>query len=265
MYSHFKLAKKYLHYYFTASNSRGHGIHSPFVFDFVKLIKNDRKAYECYACIEQVRGTLLQNECTIAVEDFGAGSTVIKTNQRKIARMAASSLKPKKFSQLLFRIVKQYQPTTIVELGTSFGISSAYMASAHPAAKLYTLEGATAIAKVASETFSTLGIQNVELVEGDFDKTLSPLLASFPQIDLAFIDGNHRKHPTLEYFYKFLLKSTDSTILIFDDIHWSSGMEAAWEEIKRHDRVTLTIDLFFIGIVFFRSGFKEKQHFSIRF
>ena len=265
MYSHFQLAKKYLHYYFAASNSKGHGIHSPFVFDFVKLVKNDRKVYQCYAGIEQVRSTLLKNEETIAVEDFGAGSAVIKTNQRKIARMAASSLKPKKFAQLLFRIVKHYQPVTIVELGTSFGISSAYMASAHPAVKLYTMEGAPAIAKVASDTYNTLGIQNVTVIEGDFAKTLTPLLASLSQVDLAFIDGNHRKLPTLEYFYQFLQKSTDTTILIFDDIHWSSGMEEAWAEIKINDRVTLTIDLFFIGIVFFRSDFKEKQHFSIRF
>ncbi len=208
---------------------------------------------------------MLQNRETIGVEDFGAGSTVIKTNERRIDRMAASSLKPKKFAQLLFRIARFYKPVHIVELGTSFGVSSAYLASSHPHARLHTMEGAPAIAALAKKNFETLGLQNVQLVTGDFANTLPVLLSSLPSVDLAFIDGNHRKIPTLDYFQQFLQKTHEGSILIFDDIHWSSEMEEAWQEIKNHEAVTLSIDLFFIGLVFFRKDFKEKQHFSIRF
>lgn len=265
MYSVTQLAKKYLKYYLGASNSKGHGIHSPFVFDFIKLVKNDSKKYGCYLAIEKIRHQLLLDKSVIEVEDFGAGSTIIKTRQRRVDKIAESSLKPKKFAQLLFRIVQFYKPQHIIELGTSFGISSSYLALGYSYAKLYTLEGSTSIANIAQQNFKNLGITNIELIQGDFAITFPKLLDSIPAVDLAFIDGNHRKAPTLQYFQQLLEKSTDTSILIFDDIHWSKEMEEAWETIKADAAVTLTIDLFFIGIVFFRKDFLEKQHFSIRF
>ena len=265
MYNSFQLAKKYLRYYLTASNGKGHGIHSPFVFDFIKQVLNDKKDYECYQLIEQQRKTLLNDTTVIEIEDFGAGSAVIKTNTRVVKNIAASSLKPKKFSQLLFRMVQYYQPKTILELGTSLGITSAYLASGNTNATLHTCEGAANIATIARQTFSNLDIKNVTITEGDFAKTLPLLLSQLQQIDVAFVDGNHRMVPTLDYFTQLLTVSKVSTILIFDDIHWSEEMEAAWNEIQQHLSVTLTIDLFFIGIVILNNDIKVKQHFVIRF
>lgn len=265
MYSRFHLAKKYLTYYLTASNGKGHGIHSPFVFDFITNVLNDKKKYKCYGAIEQRRKLLLNDAAVIEVEDFGAGSAVIKTNSRIVKNIAASSLKPKKFSQLLFRIVNYYKPKTILELGTSFGITSAYLASGNSDAKLYTCEGAKNIAAIAMQTFTDLNLTNINLIEGDFAKTFPHLLSQLQHIDLAFVDGNHRKAPTLDYFNQLLGVSHQSTILIFDDIHWSREMEEAWTQIQQHPAVTLTIDLFFIGIVCVNTAIKVKQHFTVRF
>jgi predicted O-methyltransferase YrrM len=103
------------------------------------------------------------------------------------------------------------------------------------------------------------------LLEGNFAKTLPLLNSKITNIDLVFVDGNHRKNATLEYFDFFLSKRTNNSIFIFDDIHWSVEMEEAWKLIQQHDSVTMTIDLFFIGLVLFRKDFKVKQHFSIRF
>jgi len=121
------------------------------------------------------------------------------------------------------------------------------------------------MADIAGKTFNRLGLKNIELTTGNFDDALPSLLSKLNTVDLAFIDGNHRKEPTLNYFQQLLNHSAPSTILIFDDIHWSADMEAAWTEIKQHPSITLTIDLFFIGIVFFNTDFNHKQHFSIRF
>ena len=165
----------------------------------------------------------------------------------------------------MFRIAQYYKPKTILELGTSFGISTAYMASANSTAGVYTCEGASSIAAIAKQSLNELGLQNIHIAEGDFTNTLPILLSQLGKIDLAFIDGNHRKEPTLEYFTKLLNHSTPSTIFIFDDIHWSAGMEEAWEEIKQHPAVTLTIDLFFIGIVILSPDITHKQQFSVRF
>jgi len=265
LYSRFQLAKKYLTYYLTASNGKGHGIHSPFVFDFITNVLNDKKKYKCYEIIEQRRKLLLNDPAVIEVEDFGAGSAVIKTNSRVVRNIAASSLKPEKFSQLLFRIVNYYKPETILELGTSFGITSAYLASGNSDAKLHTCEGAKNIAAIAMQTFNDLNLTNINLIEGDFAKTFPQLLAQLQHIDLAFVDGNHRKAPTLDYFHQLLGVSHQSTILIFDDIHWSREMEEAWAQIQQHPDVTLTIDLFFIGIVCVNTAIKVKQHFTVRF
>ena len=265
MYSPIQLAKKYIRYYITASNGKGHGIHSPFVFDFIKNVLNDKKKYDCYDTIEEQRKGLLTNSKVIAVEDFGAGSAFIKTNRRVVHKIAASSLKHSKYAQLLYRIVKHYAPENILELGTSFGISTAYMASGNKQAKVFTLEGASSIAKIASENFAALGIQNIYTRVGAFEQTLIPALNEMYDLDLAFVDGNHQQEPTLEYFTQLLKHANPSTIIIFDDIHWSEGMEAAWEQIQQHSSVTLTIDLFFIGFVFINPDFKIKQHFKIRF
>ena len=265
MFTKFQLAKKYLHYYLTASNGKGHGIHSPFVFDFIKNILNDNTSYPAYQLIEQKRNELLKDSTVIEVKDFGAGSSIIKTNKRVVAAIAASSLKPKKYAQLLYRMVKYYKAEKIVELGTSFGITTAYLASANATSKVFTCEGSAAIAAIAKQNYEALQLNNIQITEGDFAKTLSLLLSSLHTVNFAFADGNHRKEPTLDYFFQLLKYATPSSILIFDDIHWSAEMEEAWQAIKQHPAVTLTIDLFFIGIVFLNADINHKQHFVIRF
>jgi predicted O-methyltransferase YrrM len=265
LYSPFQLAKKYLRYYFTASNGKGHGTHSPLVFDFITKVLSDKKQYPCYDTIEKKRKQLKQDNGIIEVEDFGAGSGIIKSNKRVVKDIANSSLKPPKFAQLLYRIVQYYQPKNILELGTSFGITTAYLASANTAAKVYTCEGAKEIAAIAQNNFSKLNLQNITLIPGDFAATLPPLFSTLKTIDVAFVDGNHRKEPTLQYFQQLLAHSTGTTILVFDDIHWSREMEAAWSAIQDHPAVTVTIDLFFIGIVYLISNVKVKQHFVLRY
>ena len=130
---------------------------------------------------------------------------------------------------------------------------------------LFTCEGSVNIAAIAKQTFVQLNYTNITLIEGDFTKTLPSLLTQLQKIDLAFVDGNHKKAPTLNYFHQLLQYSNNNTILIFDDIHWSAEMEEAWAEIKNNSAVTLTIDLFFIGLVFINTNFTAKQHFTIRF
>ncbi|MEO5996342.1 MAG: class I SAM-dependent methyltransferase [Chitinophagaceae bacterium] len=265
MFSRFQLTKKYLRYYFTSSNGKGHGIHSPFVFDFVQHVLNDNRYFNSYQIVESLRKQMKQDDRLLEVLDMGAGSVISASRQRKISDISRSAVKPKKFGQLLFRIVNYYRPRSIIELGTSLGISTSYLALANPEGSLISLEGASEVAAIARYNFEKLVIQNIRLKEGNFDVTLPKALGSFDTLDFAFVDGNHRKEPTLRYFYSFLNKINNTSILIFDDIHWSAEMEEAWELIKAHSMVTLSIDLFFIGIVFFRNDFKIKQHFIINF
>ena len=265
MFTKFQIAAKYLQYYFTASNGRGHGTHSPYIYYFINEILNDPYHYEAYDAIEKLRKELLKDKRILEVKDFGAGSSVSKKNQRTISSIAKHVAKSKKYGQLLFRLTHHLQPQYILELGTSLGISTSYLASGHSNANLISCEGSNEISGIAKENLSKLGLKNIELVTGNFDDTLFGIVNRLPQLDLVFFDGNHRKEPTLRYFKTCLQKINNDSIFIFDDIHWSREMEDAWKIIREEATVRCTIDLFFAGFVLFRSEFKEKQHFAIRF
>jgi predicted O-methyltransferase YrrM len=162
-------------------------------------------------------------------------------------------------------LASYYRPAVVVELGTSLGLSAAYLATGNPNAKVWTIEGSTALAERAAGNLSGLGLDRVEVVRGNFDVVLAPLLDKTGPVELAFVDGNHRYEPTLAYFYLFLGHLGRPAMLVFDDIHWSAEMEQAWAQIKADPRVMMTIDLFFLGLVVMRDEFKVKQDFTIRF
>jgi predicted O-methyltransferase YrrM len=259
------LVYKYFRFYLTASGRKGHGIHSPFVFHFITKVLNNKNRFPEYSVIEGLRKNLIEDKSAITIEDYGAGSAISDKKVRTVSSIAKNAAKSKKFGQLLFRIVRIFQPVTIVELGTSLGITTAYMAKAKPDAEIFTLEGAPQIAQIARNNFERLKLQHINLIEGNFDQTLVKVLNEVQSVDFVFIDGNHRKEPTLRYFELLLTKKNNDTIFVFDDVHWSEEMEAAWDIIKQNAEVKCTIDLFFIGIVFFRKEMMEKQHFAIRF
>ncbi len=265
MYSKVQLVIKYIQYYIKASNSRGHGIHSPFVYDFVRNVLNDSNKYENYKNIESKRRQLLKNKSHIAIDDFGAGSAISGGKQRRICDIAKHAAKPAKYGQSLFRIVNYYHPESIIEVGTSLGLATCYLASGNNKALVHTLEGASSLATLAKKNFDELNISNIIITEGNFDDVLPDVLSNLSTFDLAFIDGNHRKAPTLKYFNELLSKINTSSILIFDDIHWSKEMEEAWEIMKDHSSVRTSMDLFYTGLIFFRDEFKAKQHYTIKF
>lgn len=205
------------------------------------------------------------NKTVLHIEDMGAGSRTAATKQRTVAQLAASAVKPPKYGRMLHRLVRYFQPQTMVELGTSLGVTSAYLTKGNPEGTLYTIEGSSAVHTVAKENFRQLQLQNVRAMEGNFDLVLPKLLPALNSVDLAYFDGNHRYAPTMNYFHQMLPLANAESVFVFDDIHWSAEMEQAWEEIKAHPAVRCTVDIFFLGFVFFREGFHEKQHFTIRF
>ena len=279
MYSAPVIAFKYLRYFFQASNGRGHGIHSPFVYEFIREVLIDKKNYPAYNIAENYRQRLLNDQSLLKVVDLGAGSVMNKDagsfpkknkssendSRRKVSAIASTSVKPKRYSRLLYRIAEFYQYRNIIELGTSLGVTSTYLALVPTLDKLITMEGSEAIADYAETHFHEAGFEKVKLVRGNFDDTLGEVLKDMNMPDMIFIDGNHRRLPTLNYFNIIVTNIDEDACIIFDDIHWSEEMEAAWAVIKKDPRVKLSIDLFFVGIVFFRKSFHEKQDFTIRF
>ena len=249
---------KYFKYLFSARTA--HGIHSPFVFDLYNEVINKKGDYYSFDKIEHLRKKLLLSKKEIDVTDLGTG----KSGKRIVGEIAGRSLKEKKYCELLFRLVYHFKPTAILELGTSLGITTSYLASANKNAKVITIEGCPNTAAEAKKSFESLGLNNIETVTGDFENVLSSVICHPSSVDFIFFDGNHRKEPTLKYFEQCLEVAHNDSVFVFDDIHWSDEMEEAWEEIKSHPDVRVTIDLFFLGLVFFRKE-QVKENFIIRF
>lgn len=245
----------------SAKSKKGHGIHSPFVFDlcthvFSKKIKDIKE-------IEKCRRKLLSSCEKISFQDIGAGSSVDSRKTRKIKEIARYSSN-KKINKLLFKLVSHLKPGTIIEFGTSFGFSTMYMAKANPGTKIFSIEGVPEIANVAKRNINELGIENVQLVELDFDSNLGNLSNQIQGKTLVFLDGNHKKEATLKYFFYIIKHIPEDSVIVIDDINWSAGMNEAWEEIKKSEQFAMSIDLFFVGLVFKRKGI-YKQNFKIKF
>ncbi len=262
-----ELARQYASYYVNAKTK--HGVHSPFVFDLITKVFEDKEVYPDYLVVEKLRQGLLNNRLVTEVEDFGAGGEKQPVTERKISDIAARAAKPARWGKLLYRLCKYFKPQHMLEFGTSLGITSAYQAlgarQGSGAFRFVSLEGSKNLVELAHINFKELGIdKDIHLVTGNFDKTLPSVLEDFERLDYIFIDGNHRKAPTLAYFDQLLAKAHNDTVFVFDDIHWSKEMSETWEELKAHPKVKVSIDLFYIGIIFLRKE-QEEEHFVIRF
>lgn len=241
-----------------------HGLHSPFVYHLVDKVIYDFSPKEAYNDIEQLRSELLHDNRIIRITDLGAGSHFNNNKKKQVKQLAKNALKPARLAQLIHRLANEFKPRNIVELGTCLGITTAYLAKAVPSAKVTSIEGCPETAMVAKENLEKLHIQNTNILTGSFDQVLPGFIAGEKILDLVFVDGNHRKEATLSYFNRCLPALHEGSVMIFDDIYWSKDMEEAWEEIKAHPQVTVSVDLFWIGLVFFRTG-QAKEHFRIRF
>ena len=247
---------------FVINSKNHHGVHSPFVFDFVTKSlykKGDKKELKLFY---DYRKNLLSNTSIIEVKDFGAGSKIFNSNLRKVSKIAKHAGISKKRGNLLFNLIEYFQPKNILEIGTSLGISTSVLSIAAPESNIITIEGCKTTASIAKQEFDKYHLKNIELKIGDFNTSL-PQIFKKQKFDLIYFDGNHTRKATLDYFNQSLQSIHNDSVLIFDDIHWSKEMEKAWEEIKAHEITKVTIDTFQWGIVFFRKE-QEKEHFIIR-
>lgn len=251
--------KSYLNFLWKSSNQ--YGVHSPFVFKLVTKCFYDSKKYSEYATLDRYKSELLKNNQTIQITDFGAGSRIFKSDVRKIADIAKTSAISKRRAKALYRIVKYFEPKRILEIGTSLGIATAAMALARKDAKITTVEGCAQTSAAAQLQFEHFNLKNVTSIRNEFGDYFKQLTTE--KFDLIYFDGNHTEEATLAYFNALLPTITNDTCWIFDDIYWSLEMQSAWHKIKNHELVTVTIDTFQWGFVFFRTE-QQKEHFIIR-
>jgi len=252
----------YIAYYSKAAND--HGIHSPFVFEIYNEVFKDNRFY-FFDELDEIRKSLEKNTTEINITDLGAGSKTNLGNKRSISQIAKSGIARKKYAHALYKLVQYLKPANVIELGTSLGLTTLHFSKANKDIPIHTIEGCPELYKFSKKLFEAQNANNIHGRLGNFDTEFPALLDSLTEVGLLYIDGNHTYEATLRYFNQALTKTNEKSVMVFDDIYWSPEMKDAWLKIKEHPSVTLTLDFFYLGVVFFRTEQKEKQHFVLRF
>ena len=252
----------FVRHYFNAK--RIDVLHSPFVFSLYNTCIKRQPLNRTFDDIELLRKQLKADGKVLLQKDFGAGSSLFSGKKRSVREFVYLHAKQARLQQIFYYLIKRFQYTQIIELGTSLALTTAYLAkAAGESGKVLTIEGSDEIAKAAKANLNSLRLPNAHVLVGTFEAELPQALSELGKVDLAYIDGNHQYQHTLNYFYQLLPHVHNDSMLIFDDIYWSTGMAKAWKEIKQHSDVTITVDLFFVGLVFFRKE-QAKEHFRLR-
>jgi len=256
------ILKNYLKHVFRAKRG-GHGVHSPFVYSLVENVFDNAHHFYAFEHLTKQRKELRENSTKLTVDDMGAGSQKLQASTRQIKDIAIHGISSQRQAELLFRLCSYLKCKVIIELGTSIGLTTLYLSYSDAGAKVFTMEGSAELLNFAKGLFEKNERFNITCIQGNFDQTLPKLLSSLNSFDLLYIDGNHTYDATLRYFNLALEKINSSSVIVFDDIYWSKDMTRAWEEIKEHPLVKLSIDCFYFGLVFFRDEQKEKEHFKL--
>jgi len=257
----------YIRHWLSAWNTTGEGIHSPYLFHLVRFILRDRNEFYSFEKIERQRMQLLLCTDSIDVVDYGSRGSKEGTHiQRRINDIARNHLESTRVGQVLFRLINvmgqnEKRPLEILELGTSLGITTAYLASPSGRNHITTLEGSEAVLKIAQGIWRTLKIVNIEWHQGNIDDTL--YLYARDRLDVAYVDANHTYEATRRYVEYLLPRMTEKGVIILDDIHYSKPMEQAWEELKTDKRVTTSMDLYHVGLLFVDPHYL-KRHYTIK-
>ncbi len=257
------LLGRFLRYYFKARHRKGFGIHSPFAYQLIRDVFRNKSLLQDGPG-ERLKASIKSMDMKVPVSGHGAGSSYGNTSEIATGRLLKRISVDAKYGQLLYRMVDNFKPEKILELGSGLGISTAYLALHEHKPEVHTIEASGVYAEIAQTNLQKIGANNVIVYNGLFSDKLPEALSLMGAPDLVFFDGDHRKEATLEYFYLCKKYIHNETIFIFDDIHWSKDMEEAWQEIINMPGVTLSLDIFRMGMVFFKREL-TKQHFIVKF
>lgn len=255
------LLRRYISFRRHCSKRHGFGVHSPYVFDLLtKVIEPDERQNFVFFDIANYR-RMLKNHGGIINREPVNGEPQTPISVRSLAKQAAV---PAHLGRLLYRLCQHVQPKNVVELGTSLGVSTLYLATGASKGMVHSIEADSQVLSVTEEGFKIFKCSNIRIYKGTFAQQLPPLLKQLKQVDMVFVDGHHQGEALLNYLDMIIPCTTDTSMVIIDDIRWSDDMEEAWRKACADERVSISIDLFRCGLLLFRKGI-VKQHFNLRY
>lgn len=230
-------------------------------FNSTKAKTSAKEDLDAFSNCERYRAKLLADNTQISYEIFSSDRTA---SVQHICKNAASG---KKWCQFLYHLVKSINKPTILEIGTNLGVSGSYLLEGlrNKNGKLTTMEGLPQLCEIASNQFSNIVPNSkFEILQGLYDDTFPKVLKKEDTYNLIFIDGNHKKSPTIEYFEALKSRIGETAIFVFDDINWSHEMKEAWKIIKADEDVNFSIDMYRQGIIIIdRNEHQKKLEFNL--
>jgi predicted O-methyltransferase YrrM len=255
---------KYIQHQLQRRHRRGHGIHSPYLFEFVNGVLFNASGMEVPEQILQVHRELEKDRSMIPKGKLGATFNVGSPEVRSVGKFVRRSSVSEKYGAMLFRIIRWFRPEMIIELGTGLGISTLYLAAASPEIPVHSIEGNTDRADFAAQLMCRCNLGPVSIHWGEMEEKLEDLMPVLGGRFVSFVDGNHRYGPTISYIKMLLSKAGEEAVIIMDDIYWSKDMFRAWKEVVSWPEVRVSIDLFHMGILLLRREL-NKEHLKIKF
>lgn len=207
---------------------------------FIEQYISDNKYSQHVNNIESARINFLQN------------NDILPSSGKSVGEYCKASSSPQSKGEFLMKLIRVIKPDNCLELGTNFGISAAYQACGlelNGKGRLITIEYNRELLPYSDDLWDKIGIKHrIQQYQGKFEDVLSEILSMLQEIDFVYIDGNHRKEPTLSYFneiYPFLRKDS---VVVFDDITWSDEMKEAWMILSKDQRINNAFEVHDLGV-----------------
>lgn len=249
--------------YYRSARTR-YDVHSPFLSVWIEEVLEDKREFYAFDEAEIIRRHWLHARQIVDYSvDYGAGSRAGQGKRRSVQEIVQKSAIDVQAGRWLFRMVNFHRPNTILELGTNLGISALYLQGARRSARLITIEGNPEVAKLAEQSFRRLRRPLPDIRIGTFSEEIPKVVQTFSKLDFVWIDGDHQYESTVLYFEQLLPRLHERSVVVIGDIHWSDEMELAWLEIRRHPRVTMSVDLYQMGVLFLRQELQQQEHYVL--
>ncbi|QCK16040.1 O-methyltransferase [Mangrovivirga cuniculi] len=227
-----------------------HSLHSPFLFNIYKNLI--RRKYRDSDSIDNYLSSLKTNESILLIDDYGVGSSTLKSNSRRIKDIAKTSTSSLSIRKIIRNYIFQNQPKCIIELGTNLGVTTMLMAesSLDYGGQVYSFEGSNALAELAERSFKDFNLGNIKIIKGDLDSTLDTTLATLDdKIDFVYMDANHTYEATINYLNLIYPYLNENAAILIGDIYWSKSMKKAWKEICSSGMFNTKLDFYHSGLI----------------
>lgn len=236
---------------------KGYGVHSPFVFNLITKVINERCSYYSFYDIELLRKQLLFREQEIVYPDRQQKGRVRRRTIGEI--VAREAIKPK-HGALLFRLANYFKSKKILQLGPSMGLSTLYLTSYAPDLDCIALENVPEFATIARMAFEKEGKNPVDLRTGAYTELLPKALEDMESPDFIFFNTLYEQHNNVWLFNECMKHVHEDTVFVLEGIKASRKMRELWQDICARPDVTVTIDLYSMGIVFFNKRLHKRDY-----